>query len=134
MLMKCENYCRASQRLAEALAEYASSPSSTVLRDGVIQRFESTSELAWKSLKAYMEDQGATGDLNFPKGVLKAAFAAGLISDEAVWLDMLASRNMTSHIYDDAQAAQVLSSIQCRYMEPFATLARSYAALEPSEQ
>ena len=130
MLMKCENYCRASQRLAEALAEYASSPSSTVLRDGVIQRFEFTFELAWKSLKAYMEDQGATGELNFPKGVLKAAYAAGLISDEAVWLAMLPSRN----IYDDAQAAQVLSSIQCRYMEPFATLARSYAALEPSGQ
>lgn len=37
--------------------------------------------------------------------------AAGLISDEEIWLDMLASRNMTAHIYDDAQAARILTAI-----------------------
>lgn len=130
MLMKCENFLRASQRLTEALTEYAATPASTVLRDGVIQRFEFTFELAWKSLKEYMEDQGATGDLNFPKGVLKAAYAAGLISDETVWLDMLASRNITSHIYDDAQAAQVLAAIRDQYQAPFAALAQFYGSLE----
>ncbi len=128
-LMKCENFRRAFSRLEEALAEYAAAPGSTVLRDGVIQRFEFTFELAWKSLKEYMEDQGAAGDLNFPKGVLKTAYAAGLISDESVWLDMLASRNITSHIYDDAQAAQVLASIRTRYMVPFSALASFYAGL-----
>lgn len=125
-LMKCENFCRACTRLNEALEEYAATSESTVLRDGVIQRFEFTFELGWKSLKEYMEDQGAFGELQFPKGVLKAAYAAELISDADVWLDMLASRNITSHIYDDAQAAQVLEAIRDRYSVPLNTLKEFY--------
>lgn len=125
-LMKCENFCRACTRLNEALTEYNASPESSVLRDGVIQRFEFTFELGWKSLKEYMEDQGASGELQFPKGVLKAAYAAELISDADVWLDMLASRNITSHIYDDAQAAQVLEAIRDRYSVPFNALKEFY--------
>lgn len=128
-LMKCENFCRAVVRLQEAVAEYEKTPASTVLRDGVIQRFEFTFELAWKSLKEYMEDQGAARDMNFPKEVLKAAYAAGLIQNDGVWLDMLASRNITSHIYDDAQAAQVMSSIRDRYLAPLLELAAFYATL-----
>ena len=76
MLQKCENFCRAAARLSEALAEYAVTPGSTVIRDGVIQRFEFTFELAWKSLREYMEDQGA--DMNgivFSKQVFKAGYA-----------------------------------------------------------
>ena len=83
MLQKCENFCRAAARLSEALAEYAVTPGSTVIRDGVIQRFEFTFELAWKSLREYMEDQGAAMDAVFSKQVFKAAYAAGLIHDVA---------------------------------------------------
>lgn len=125
-LIKCENFCRACTRLNEALQEYGDFPESTVVRDGVIQRFEFTFELGWKSLKEYMEDQGAAGEFQFPKGVLKAAYAAGLISDADVWLDMLASRNVTSHIYDDAQAAQVLDAIRNCYFDPLNALKEFY--------
>lgn len=125
-LTKCENFRRAVRRLEEALTEYAANPSSSVLRDGVIQRFEFTFELGWKSLKEYMEDQGAASDLAFPKQVLKTAYAARLIDDEGPWLDMLSSRNVTSHIYDDAQAAQVLADVRDRFMAPLSALAAFY--------
>ena len=105
---KRDNYLRAVQRLGEALEEYAANPTDTV-RDGVIQRFEFTFDLAWKSLKEYMQDQGATTPLQFPKQVLREAYAAELIDDERLWLDMLDARNSTSHIYDDRQAAAVMS-------------------------
>ena len=72
---KRDNYLRAVQRLGEALEEYAANPTDTV-RDGVIQRFEFTFDLAWKSLKEYMQDQGATTPLQFPKQVLREAYAA----------------------------------------------------------
>ena len=126
MLQKCENFCNAVSRLSEALDEYAATPSSTVIRDGVIQRFEFTFELAWKSLREYMEDQGASMEAVFSKQVFKAAYAAGIISDAQVWLDMLASRNITSHVYDDNQAAQVVGAIRDRYLSPLSALAQLY--------
>lgn len=121
---KRDNYLRAVQRLGEALEEYAANPTDTV-RDGVIQRFEFTFDLAWKSLKEYMQDQGAT-TLQFPKQVLREAYAAELIDDERLWLDMLDARNSTSHIYDDRQAAAVMSGVQERYYKALRALASLY--------
>lgn len=126
MLQKCENYCNAVVRLSEALDELTQHPDSTVVRDGVIQRFEFTFELAWKSLREYMEDQGASMDALFSKQVFKAAYAANIIHDSQVWLDMLASRNVTSHVYDDTQAARVVEAIRDRYINPLAQLAEFY--------
>lgn len=122
---KRDNYLRAVQRLGEALEEYATNPTDTV-RDGVIQRFEFTFDLAWKSLKEYMQDQGATTPLQFPKQVLREAYAAELIDDERLWLDMLDARNSTSHIYDDRQAAAVMSGVQERYYKALRALASLY--------
>ena len=127
--MKRDNYLRAVQRLGEALDEYAANPTDTV-RDGVIQRFEFTFELAWKSLKEYMLDQGSTAPLQFPKQVLREAYAAGLIDDDRLWVDMLEARNSTSHIYDDRQAAAVMSDIQQHYLQTLLALARFYAPEE----
>ena len=119
---KRDNYLRAVQRLGEALEEYAAD----TVRDGVIQRFEFTFDLAWKSLKEYMQDQGATTPLQFPKQVLREAYAAELIDDERLWLDMLDARNSTSHIYDDRQAAAVMSGVQERYYKALRALASLY--------
>ena len=119
---KRDNYLRAVQRLGEALEEYAANPTDTV-RDGVIQRFEFTFDLAWKSLKEYMQDQGATTPLQFPKQVLREAYAAELIDDESVWLDMLNARNQTSHIYDDHTAAVIAAKIQNAYLPELQKLA-----------
>lgn len=127
MLQKVENFCKAVDRLNEALTDLEWQPNSTVIRDGVIQRFEFTFELAWKSLREYMEDQGA--DMNgivFSKQVFKAAYAGQIIHDEQVWLSMLASRNITSHVYDDEQAAQVVRDINDRYIGPLTALAEFY--------
>ena len=103
---KRDNYLRAVQRLGEALEEYAANPTDTV-RDGVIQRFEFTFDLAWKSLKEYMQDQGATTPLQFPKQVLREAYAAELIDDAR-------------------QAGAVMSGVQERYYKALRALASLY--------
>ncbi len=127
MLQRIENYCKAVERLREALSEFANNPNSTVIWDGVIHRFKFTFELAWKSLREYLEDQGTDiSGIVFSKQVFKAAYAAQIISDQQVWLDMLASRNITSHVYDDAQAAQVVADISNRYIGPLTALAERY--------
>ena len=60
MLQRVENYRKAVERLREALSDFAQNSDSTVIRNGVIQRFEFTVELAWKFLREYLEDQGPT--------------------------------------------------------------------------
>lgn len=122
---KRENFLLAVRRLAEGLEEYAASPTTTA-RDGVIQRFEFTIELAWKSLKEYLEDQGFSPEYPTPKAVLKQAYASGIISDQSVWIDMIDARNHTSHMYSDSQASAVMSSIQKSYIGVLQKLAHFF--------
>ena len=96
-----EKYLKLKQavlRLQEGVEEYNSSRSETV-RDGVIQRFEFCTELAWKSTREYLLDQGYT-EISSPKSVMRQAYADRLISDDALWVSLLNDRNLTSHIYD----------------------------------
>ena len=111
MKTKRDNFVNAAHRLAEAVTDYRNIRNDTV-RDGMIQRFEFTFELGWKALKEYMLDAGMQNTLQFPKQVLREAYAAELIDDESVWLDMLNARNQTSHIYDDHTAAVIAAKIQ----------------------
>lgn len=113
---KYEKLQHAVARLRESIAEYRETPSSTV-RDGVIQRFEFTFELAWKTMREYLLDQGYS-EINSPRATLKQAFVEGMISDEA-WLAMLTDRNLTSHVYDDDTAAQIFDHIQGQYLSLF---------------
>jgi len=78
--------------------------------DATIQRFEFTFELAWKFLKEYFAGKDIV--LNYPKEILKEAFTAGIISDENLWIYMLADRNMTSHTYDEKLADEIYKRIK----------------------
>jgi len=83
---KLENYRKALDRLNDGLVKY--DYENDLLRDGLIQRFEFTFELAWKTLKSMFEDEGLLG-LNSPKTVLREAFSAAIINDEELWLSIV---------------------------------------------
>ena len=103
----------AIKRLREAVAQ----PEGDLVRDAVIQRFEFTFELVWKSLKLYLERQGL--DCGGPRSTLKKAFTEGLINspDEAdVWLRVLEDRNLTSHAYDEALAIRIYQHVVQEYV------------------
>ena len=72
---------------------------SEIEMQGIIQSFEFTFELAWKTLKDYMEALGT--DTHFPRETIKSAFHAGLINNGEIWLDMLDKRNLLAHTYDE---------------------------------
>ena len=78
---KYQQLVDAVARLRGALADYDKTALESV-RDGVIQRFEFCTELAWKTMREYLIDQGYT-ELNSPKATIRQAFASGLILDEA---------------------------------------------------
>jgi len=85
---KLQNFTNAILRLKEGISKY--DEKDDLYRDGLIQRFEFTFELAWKTLKAVFEDEGLVG-LNSPKLVLREAFSSGLIEDDELWLLMVNS-------------------------------------------
>lgn len=117
---KLEKFSEAVNRLEEALKEYEKYEISSS-RDGVIQRFEFCTELAWKSTREFLISAGYV-DLNSPKSVMKQAYADGIISDEKTWLELLYSRNLTSHIYDEHTASDIFTSIKEKYLQLFTQL------------
>ncbi|MBN1981490.1 MAG: nucleotidyltransferase substrate binding protein [Chitinivibrionales bacterium] len=84
-----------------------------LMRDGVIQRFEYTFELAWKTMKRYLQIYGLEKiDTLSNRELFRVSFEYGLIDDAASWFDYLTDRNQTSHIYDQEIAGDVFISAQ----------------------
>ncbi len=75
------------------------------IRDGVIQRFEYTFELLWKSLQRHLKDSGVT--TGSPKEVFRAALQSSLIESVDEWFEFLKSRNLTVHSYNEGVAEEV---------------------------
>lgn len=110
----------AIQRLEEAFKDYDTIQYSTI-RDGAIKRFEFCTELAWKTCREYLIEQGYQ-DINSPKAVMKQAFSDGIINDETVWLEILNSRNETAHIYDENNSVEIFNNIRNKYLKELKSL------------
>ncbi|WFA08547.1 nucleotidyltransferase substrate binding protein [Tissierella sp. Yu-01] len=117
---KFDNFMSAIEQLKSGILLFSNE--NDLLRDGLIQRFEFTFELAWKTLKVCFEDEGLIG-INSPKAVLKEAFSAGLIDNDNLWLEILNDRNSTSHIYNESLAIEICNKIINKYSDEFEKLA-----------
>lgn len=110
-----QNFSRAFNLLRSACEEDLAN-FSQLEKEGVIQRFEYTFELAWKVLKDKMQSDGLLLDQLSPKAVVRQAYAAGYIEDIDAWLDMIGDRNLMSHTYDFSKFESVILTIQSRYL------------------
>ncbi len=109
------NFDRAFVLLREAL-ENGPGVLSLLEKEGVIQRFEYSFELAWKTTKDYLEEGGLVITPLTPRQVLKEAFTAKVIADGQVWIDMLDHRNLLSHTYDFTIFEKAVEMIAARYL------------------
>jgi nucleotidyltransferase substrate binding protein (TIGR01987 family) len=89
-----------------------------IIKEGLIQRFEYTHELAWKVMKDFLENSGNVNIFG-SKDATREAFAAELIFDGDVWMDMIISRNKTSHIYNEETADDIFTRIVNQYLTEF---------------
>lgn len=80
---------------------------------GLIQCFEYTFELAWKTAKDYLEAQGF--DVKSPRQTIKTAFQIELIQNGHVWIDALEKRNLMAHTYDENKAQEAERLIREQY-------------------
>ncbi len=126
-----ENFDRGFVLLREAL-ERKPETLSMLEKEGVIQRFEYTFELASNTLKDYLEEGGLLISPITPRQVIKEAFAARVIPDGEVWVNMLDHRNLLSHTYDPAVFEQAVEAIAQRYLPAMTKLHESF--LEKSLQ
>ena len=111
-LQRLENYSRALRKLEEAVEivnQNFDSPNIDLLKEGLIQRFEFTHELAWKVMKDYLEYQGYS-DIKGSRDAFRKSLAVGII-ESPLWIDSIQTRNITSHTYDEEISNTVIEKI-----------------------
>ena len=132
---RLDSYHKALARLAEIVGASKKRMLNEFERDGLVQRFEFTHELSWKLMKAYAEYQGFDG-IGGSRDATRKAFEMSLISDGQSWMDMIKSRNETSHNYDGSMADDVVDSIINRFyplLADFYQKMNSLSALTPDD-
>ena len=83
-----------------------------------MQAFEYTHELAWNVLKDFLEARGVT-DMYGSRDATRKAFTAELIQNGEIWMQMIDSRNQTSHTYNETIAAEIVSAVIHTYFAEF---------------
>ncbi len=90
-------------------------------KQGMVKAFEYTFELAWNTLKDFLEERGQT-DIYGSRDAIRLAFNRALIQDGDNWMHMLRSRNMTSHTYNEAVADEICRNVKEAYYPLFLQL------------
>ncbi len=116
-----DNYTKAFHELKESLGLANCRTLTKLEKQGVIQGFEYTHELAWNLLKDYLEFQGHVGLIG-SRDTTREAFKRGLIDDGETWMEMIKSRNLTSHAYDRELAELIYDAIISRFFLKFQLL------------
>lgn len=120
------NYAKALSQLNEFMEQ---GELNKFEQQGLIQCFEYTFELAWKTMKDYLESEGFT--VPSPRSAIQRAFQAGLIQDGHLWIDALEKRNLMAHTYDEALAQEAINLIRNHY---YPVLVALFNTLEPLDK
>ncbi len=109
------NYTRALNILLQGVETASERKLSELEQQGIIQSFEFTFEVAWKTLKDYLEYMQV--EAVFPRDVIKMSFQYSLIDNGDVWMDMLEKRNLMSHTYNEDEARTAIKLIMTSYTQ-----------------
>jgi len=93
------NFKKAFLQLKQAVDTYDDN-AEDIIKEGIIQRFEFTHELAWKVMKDFLEYEGYQ-NISGSRSATRQAFNIGLIEEGQVWMNMVESRNRTVHTYHE---------------------------------
>jgi nucleotidyltransferase substrate binding protein (TIGR01987 family) len=120
-IQRFNNYKKALVQLKEAMTLMEKRELSKLENQGVIQSFEFTHELAWKTLKDFLENRGNT-NIYGSKDATREAFQLGLLENGDAWMQMIVSRNLTSHVYDENTVNEIVLLIKDVYFYEFIKL------------
>ena len=131
-IQRFEHFNKALSRLREAVELSKQRRLSELEEQGLIQAFEYTHELAWNTLKDFLESRGAQ-NLYGSKDATRGAFKRELIDDGEVWMDMIKKRNLTSHTYNQDTAAEIVAAILGAYFFAFEKLQKKLEKLKQDD-
>lgn len=120
--LRFQNFSRAYNLLNSALEENDIDDLSNLEQEGVIQRFEYTYELAWKTLKDYLEYNGVNISEITARNVFKESYSSGIIKNSDIFIDMMLSRNLLSHTYDFNKFRDILIKVKKDYLPALSDL------------
>lgn len=115
----------ATERLKEALQE----KENDIVIDGTLHRFEFTFELAWKTIKDYLEYSGIVDGVGSPREIIKTAYVNGIIEEGEDWIKMMLARNSLSHLYDEQKSREIYIEIKEKYIYLFENLNRKFSEI-----
>ena len=107
---RLKNYAKAFNQLSLAVQLTKERPLSELEKQGLIQAFEFTHELAWNVMKDYLFFQGHS-NITGSRDASRESFNQGLIEKGEIWMEMIKSRNQTSHTYNQAVADDIVKKI-----------------------
>ena len=126
------NYVMAMKSLKDAVELSKKRDLSELEKQGLIQSFEFTHELAWNVLKDYLENKGITGLIG-SKDASREAFKNGLIEQGDDWMDMIKARNQTSHAYNRSISEKIVYDILERFYQAFVNMEKKFTILSDQE-
>jgi len=132
-IQRFSSFNKAFGQLAEAVALAAQRELSKLEAQGLIQAFEYTHELAWNTLKDFLENRGVQ-KMYGSKDVSREALKAGLIENGETWMAMINSRNRTTHTYDEATADEIVAAIRNSYFAEFEAVLAKLNRLKEEEE
>ncbi len=109
-VQRLSNYGKALQQLTDAVELAAQRPLTDLEKQGLIQAFEFTHELAWNVMKDYFVFQGNPA-ITGSRDAIRESFNKGLIDDGEGWMEMIKSRNQSSHTYNQNVADEIVEKI-----------------------
>ncbi|MBK6999456.1 MAG: nucleotidyltransferase substrate binding protein [Rhodoferax sp.] len=121
-----DNFQRALHQMTLAIQLMEERNLSDLEKQGLIQGFEFTHELAWNVLKDYLEMEGIQG-LVGSRSTVREAFKRGLVSDGEAWIDMIQKRNLSSHTYNKEVADTLALAIHEQYYPAFLELQQRFS-------
>lgn len=101
-------------------------------KQGLIQAFECTYELAWNTIKDYFEEQGESG-IHGSLDAFRLAFRRGLIENGQAWMDMIKSRTLTTHTYNQEVADAIADAVFNTYYPEFIRLKKTFQTLKDND-
>ncbi|MBU1538105.1 nucleotidyltransferase substrate binding protein [Myxococcota bacterium] len=131
-MQRFDSYRKALETLDRAVVLAGERPLSELEKQGVVQGFEFTHDLSWNLLKDYLSEQGIVGIIG-SRNAVRESFRNALVADGEVWMEMIATRNLTSHTYNPAIVERIVVDIIDRYYPAFRELRATFDGIMAKE-